>query len=40
MWVCDDPKRRTVMSEIITVVLDLAKNVFQVHGGAVAQIGI
>lgn len=31
-WVCDDPQRRTVMSEIITVGLDLAKNVFQVHG--------
>lgn len=31
-WVCEDPRRRTVMSEIITVGLDLAKNVFQAHG--------
>ena len=31
-WVCNDPQKRTVMSEIITVGLDLAKNVFQVHG--------
>src|SRR6056297_844558 len=31
-WVWDDPQGRTVMSEIITVVLDLAKNVFQAHG--------
>ena len=29
---CEDPQRRTVMSEIITVGLDLAKNVFQAHG--------
>ena len=28
----DDPKRRAVMSETITVGLDLAQNVFQVHG--------
>jgi hypothetical protein len=28
-WVCYDPQRRTVTSEIITVGLDLAKNVFQ-----------
>jgi hypothetical protein len=27
-WDCDDPKRRTVMAEIITVGLDLASNVF------------
>ncbi|MCU9850262.1 hypothetical protein OEZ60_19935, partial [Defluviimonas sp. WL0024] len=27
-WVCNDPQRRAVMSEIITVGLDLAKNVF------------
>ncbi|WP_424980733.1 hypothetical protein [Leisingera sp. S232] len=27
-----DPQRRTVMSEIIAVGLDLVKNVFQVHG--------
>lgn len=27
-----DPQSRAVMSEIITVGLDLAKNVFQVHG--------
>jgi hypothetical protein len=31
-WVCNDPQRRAVMSEITTVGLDLAKNVFQVHG--------
>jgi hypothetical protein len=31
-WVYEDPQRRTVMSEITTVGLDLAKNVFQVHG--------
>ena len=31
-WVCDDPQRGTVMSEIIMVGLDLAKNVFQVRG--------
>jgi transposase len=31
-WVCEDPQRGAVMSEIITVGLDLAKNVFQVHG--------
>jgi len=31
-WVCKDPQRGAVMSEIITVGLDLAKNVFQVHG--------
>ncbi len=31
-WVCNDPQRRAVMSEIITVGLDLAKNVFQGHG--------
>lgn len=31
-WVCEDPQRRTVMLEIATVGLDLAKNVFQVHG--------
>ena len=31
-WVCNDPQRRAVLSEIITVGLDLAKNVFQVHG--------
>ncbi|KPP99079.1 MAG: hypothetical protein HLUCCA12_17800 [Rhodobacteraceae bacterium HLUCCA12] len=31
-WVCDDPQRRTVMSEITTVGLDLAKNVFQAIG--------
>ena len=28
-WVCDDPQWRTVMSEIITVRLDVAKHVFQ-----------
>lgn len=27
-----DPQRRTVVSETITVGLDLAKNVLQVHG--------
>src|SRR6056297_1772719 len=31
-WVCNDPHRRAVMAEITTVGLDLAKNVFQVHG--------
>jgi len=31
-WVCEDPQRRTVMSEITMVGLDLAKNVFQAHG--------
>ncbi len=31
-WVCNDPQRGAVISEIITVGLDLAKNVFQVHG--------
>ncbi len=32
-WVCNDPqKEREVMSDIITVGLDLAKSVFQVHG--------
>jgi hypothetical protein len=31
-WVCEDPQGRAVMSEIITVGLDLAENVFQVHG--------
>jgi len=31
-WVYEDPQRGAVMSEIITVRLDLAKNVFQVHG--------
>ena len=30
-WVCDDPQRRAVTSEIIAVGLDLAKNAFQVH---------
>lgn len=32
MWVCEDPQRGAVTSETITVGLDLAKNVFQVHG--------
>ena len=31
-WVCEYPQRRTVMSNITTVGIDLAKNVFQVHG--------
>lgn len=31
-WVCNDPQRRAVMLETITVRLDLTKNVFQVHG--------
>lgn len=31
-WVCNDPQRRAVTSEIITVGLDLAKTVLQVHG--------
>jgi len=31
-WVWDDPRRRTIMSEIITAGLDLVKNVFRVHG--------
>ena len=31
-WVCEDPQRGAVMSEITTVGLDLAKNLFQVHG--------
>jgi len=31
-WVCEDPQRGAVISEIITVGLNLAKNVFQVHG--------
>lgn len=31
-WVCEDPQRGAVMSEIITVGFDLAKNVFQLHG--------
>jgi transposase len=31
-WVCEDPQGRAVASEIATVGLDLAKNVFQVHG--------
>jgi hypothetical protein len=31
-WACGDPHTRTVMSEIATVGLDLAKNVFQAHG--------
>jgi hypothetical protein len=30
-WVCSDPLRRALMSEIITVGLDLAKYVFQVN---------
>jgi hypothetical protein len=39
-WVCDDPQRRAVMSEIITVGLDLAKNVFQVHGADASGLGV
>lgn len=31
-WVRESPQRRDVKSQIITVGLDLAKNVFQVHG--------
>lgn len=31
-WVSNDPQTRAVMSEIITVGLDLAKKVFQVNG--------
>jgi hypothetical protein len=31
-WVCNDPPRKVLMSEITTVGLDLAKTVFQVHG--------
>lgn len=31
-WVCQDRQRRVVMSEFITVGLDLAKQVFQAHG--------
>ena len=31
-WVCNDPQKTTVMSEIINAGLDLAKNVFQAHG--------
>jgi hypothetical protein len=31
-WVCEDPQRKAVVSDITTVGLDLAKNVFQVHG--------
>ncbi len=31
-WVCNDPQRRAVMSEIIPVGFDLAKTVFQIHG--------
>ena len=29
---CDDPKRGAVMAEIVTVGLDLSKNVFQALG--------
>lgn len=35
-WVCNDPQRGAVMSGIITVGLDLAKNVFQFHGADAA----
>src|SRR6056297_53227 len=35
-WVCDDPQKRTVMPEIITVGLDLEKTGFQVHGADAA----
>ena len=31
-WVSNDSRRRAVRSEIITIGLDLAKNVFQAHG--------
>lgn len=31
-WVCNDPHRGAVMSDVTTVGLDLAKNVFQAHG--------
>ena len=31
-WGCKEPRRGAVMSEIITVGFDLAKNVFQAHG--------
>ena len=41
-WVCDDPQRKAVMSEIITVGLDpladrLAKNVFVAFGASSIQ---
>lgn len=31
-WVCDDPQEGAVTSKILTIGLDLAKNVFQLHG--------
>lgn len=31
-WVYEDPQRRKVMSEVVTVGLNLAKNVLQAHG--------
>lgn len=34
-WVCDDPQKRTVMSGISTVRLDLAETVFPAHGADV-----
>lgn len=38
-WVYKDPQRRTVMSKIIIVGLDLAKTVFQLEREGAAHLG-